>query len=234
MHPHVQKLLEVQQVDQKIAQLRRQQESVPRETAQRETRLSAARQAAEDAARGLQQAELRSREVDLSVKQSDEELKNLELKLNTIKNNAEYQAILFQIESVKKERSAVEDEGVQILEQMDTLKSAADQTKATLEEEERVFKEFQVEAQKLLEEKQTEVEKISTGRDKLLEGVPPELLEEYERLFAVRDGLAVCAVEAQFCQGCYTNITMNDLAKLSGGRAVVQCGSCQRILYLPV
>ena len=71
-----------------------------------------------------------------------------------------------------------------------------------------------------------------TGRDAVLKGVPPEMLEEYERLFAVRDGLAVCAVESQFCQGCYTNITMNDLVKLSGGRLVVQCGSCQRILYL--
>lgn len=234
MHPHVQKLLEVQQVDQKIALLRRQQESVPREAAQRESRLAAARQAAESSARSLQQAELRSREVDLSVRQSDEELKNLELKLNIIKNNAEYQAILFQIESVKKERSAVEDEGVQILEQMDALKTTSEQAKAALAEEDRVFEEFQAKAQKLLVEKQAEVEKISVGRDKLLEGVPPELLEEYERLFAVRDGLAVCAVDAQFCQGCYTHITMNDLAKLSGGRSVVQCGSCQRILYLPV
>jgi len=232
LHPHVQKLVEVQQVDQKIALIRRQQESVPRELAQRESSLESARQTAETSAQSLQSSELRSREVELSVKQSDEELKNLELKLNTIKNNAEYQAILFQIESVKKERDAVEDEGVQLLEQMDALKITSDQATAVLSDEERVFQEFQVKAQTVLAEKQVEMEKISDGRDALLEGVPPELLDEYERLFAVRDGLAVCAVEARFCQGCYTNITMNDLAKLSGARSVVQCGSCQRILYL--
>jgi len=232
LHPHVKKLLELQQVDQKIAQLRRQQESVPRESAQRESKLEAVRHAAADSARSLQVAELRSREVDLAVKQSDEELKNLELKLNRIKNNAEYQAILFQIESVKKERSAVEDEGMRLLEQMDVLKTASDRARTTLADEERVFEEFRVKAQHLLAEKQVEIERVSSGREGLLEGLPPELLEEYERLFAVRDGLAVCAVEGQFCQGCYTNITMNDLAKLSGGRSVVQCGSCQRILYL--
>ncbi len=232
MHPDVQKLLAVQKVDQKIALLRRQQDSVPRESAQRESKLEAGRQATENSARNLQSAELRSREVELSLKQSDEELKNLELKLNTIKNNAEYQAILFQIESVKKERDAVEDEGVQLLEQMDALKNTSDQARSALAEDEEVFEAFQVKAQKLLKEKRAEIEEISNGRNALLEGAAPELLEEYERLFAVRDGLAVCAVEAQFCQGCYTAITMNDLAKLSGGRLVVQCGSCQRILYL--
>ncbi|MHC4515509.1 MAG: zinc ribbon domain-containing protein [Planctomycetota bacterium] len=233
MHPHVQKLQEVQQVDQKIARLQRQQESVPRESAERESRLEAARRAAETSAEKLQTAELRSREVELSVKQADEELKNLELKLNTIKNNAEYQAILFQIESVKKERGTVEDEGVQILEQMDALQENSKLAQSALEQEERVFEEFQVKAKQILAEKQAEIQEISGGRDAALEGVPPELIEEYDRLFAVRDGLAVCAVESQFCQGCYTNITMNDLAKLSGGRSVVQCGSCQRILYLP-
>ncbi len=232
MHPHVQKLLEVQKIDQKIAQLRRQQESVPRETAEREGRLEAARRAAKTSAQSLQTAELRSRELELSVKQSDEELKNLELKLNTIKNNAEYQAILFQIESVKKERGILEDEGCLILEQMESLQGDSDQTRSALEEDQRVFGEFRAKAEKILEEKKAEIGKISNGRDALLEGVPPELVDEYDRLFAVRDGLSVCLVDSQFCQGCYTNITMNDLAKLSGGRSVVQCGSCQRILYL--
>ena len=159
-------------------------------------------------------------------------MENLEGKLNIIKNNAEYQAILFQIESVKKERGTVEEEGLHLLEQMDALKESSNITKTTLEEEERVFAEFQIKAKKLLAEKTAEIDEVSAGREALLEGVPPELLEEYSRLFAVRGGLAVCAVESRFCQGCYTNITMNDLAKLSGGRLLVQCGSCQRILYL--
>ena len=232
MHPNVHKLLQVQKVDQKVARLQRQQESVPRETAERQARLETSRAAAATAAEGFQTAELRSRELELSIKQSDEELKNLEGKLNTIKNNAEYQAILFQIESVKKERGTLEEEGLQILEQMEGLQIDSDQTKSVLAENQTVFEEFQAKAQKLLVEKAAEIEKISVGRDGTVEGVPPELIDEYDRLFANRDGLAVCLVDSQFCQGCYTNITMNDLAKLSGGRTVVQCGSCQRILYL--
>jgi predicted nucleic acid-binding Zn-ribbon protein len=42
----------------------------------------------------------------------------------------------------------------------------------------------------------------------------------------------VSPVEAEYCQGCYNKITMNDVARLMGASAVVRCGSCQRILYL--
>ena len=47
-----------------------------------------------------------------------------------------------------------------------------------------------------------------------------------------RQNLAVCPAENSFCQGCYNKITKNDVARLMGASAVVQCGSCQRILYL--
>ena len=75
--------------------------------------------------------------------------------------------------------------------------------------------------------------KVRAGRDALLQGIPPELVDEYTRLFVVRDNLAICAAEAKYCQGCYTQFTVNDLARLQGGKAIVRCSSCQRILYLP-
>ena len=62
--------------------------------------------------------------------------------------------------------------------------------------------------------------------------MPPDLLEEYNRLFDVRDSLAIVVAESQYCQGCYTQFTMNDLARLQGGRVIIRCSSCKRILYL--
>jgi predicted nucleic acid-binding Zn-ribbon protein len=56
-------------------------------------------------------------------------------------------------------------------------------------------------------------------------------MENYQTLFGVRGSQAVCAVESKVCQGCFTNITTNDVARLMGGSTIVTCGSCQRILY---
>ena len=77
-----------------------------------------------------------------------------------------------------------------------------------------------------------EIEEVSAGREARLEGVTPELMEEYHRLFESREGLAICEAEAQYCQGCYTQFTVNDQARLQGGKILVRCSSCQRILYL--
>jgi predicted nucleic acid-binding Zn-ribbon protein len=74
---------------------------------------------------------------------------------------------------------------------------------------------------------------VSAGRAALIDGIPPDLLAKYSTLFAVRGGVAVCAVEGDVCTGCYTSITPNDQARLLGASSIVQCGSCQRMLYFP-
>ena len=233
MHPDVKKLLEVQKIDQAIARVRRDLEALPRETALREKQLGERRRKAEERKAALTEAELASRRIEKAIQQADEEIKKLEGRLNTVKNNAEYQATLFQIESVRRERGKSEEEGLGVLDQMEGLKAAHQEAARELAEEEQVFGTFQQEALSLRGERETEMQRVSAGRSDRAKTVPPDLLDRYERLFSVRDGLAVCAVENQVCQGCYTNVTVNDLARLMGRSSIVQCNSCQRILYLP-
>ncbi len=176
--------------------------------------------------------ELRTRELELSIRQSDSEILNLNGKLGAIRNNAEYQAILFQVEAVKKERDGYEEESLGLLDKLGALEEGASKASGAVEADERVFTEFKAESEQLLAAQDAEIEKISHGRDDLVHGVPEEILDEYTRLFEVRDNLAICAAESQYCQGCFTQFTVNDLARLQGGRAIVRCSTCQRILYL--
>ncbi len=69
--------------------------------------------------------------------------------------------------------------------------------------------------------------------EKELVKIPAELVKKYERLFEARDNLAVSAVEGVTCTGCYTSIQPNLLVKLQASSCVVQCSSCERILFLP-
>jgi predicted nucleic acid-binding Zn-ribbon protein len=176
--------------------------------------------------------ELRVRELELQIRQSDAEIKNLEGKLAVIKNNAEYQAILFQIEAVKRERDTYEEETLGLLDKAGPMEEALKRAEEAVVSEEAVFQKFKTESVKLLVSQEAEIAAIACGRDALLEGIPSDLIDEYNRLFQVRENLAICRAESQYCQGCYTQFTMNDLARLQGGRAIVRCSSCQRILFL--
>lgn len=232
MHSDVKKLLEVQNIDQRVSRLNRAAEGIPRERSQRESKLEQLRLSLATSEQSKTESELRCRELDLSIRQSDSEIKNLEGKLGAIKNNAEYQAILFQIEAVKKERDISEEESLALLDRSSAMGETLEKVKAEYEGEEKVFSEFCVEADKLIVSQKAEIEEVSKGRDDKLDGVSAELIEEYERLFDTREGQAVCEAEAQYCQGCYTQFTVNDLARLKGGKMLVRCSSCRRILYL--
>lgn len=232
MHPDVRKLVEVQKVDQEIARVRKDLDSLPREQASREKKLNDLKKAAELKKNVFVEAEMEIRRLEGQVKSSDEEVKKLDGRLNLVKNNAEYQAILFQIDAVKKERSAAESEALQKMELIEGLKATAKEAQGLVAEEEKVYAAFLAEAKVLRAAREAEVAKISVGRADLIAGIPKDLLNRYERMFASRDFVAVAAVENQVCQGCYTQITRNDLAKLMGKSTIVLCGSCQRILYL--
>lgn len=232
VHPNVKKLLDLQTVDQEIVSLRRDTASLPAEEQKRKKKLDDLERVATERKDRATKAELDYRALEKAVRHSDAELKRLNERLNLVKNNAEYQATLFQIESVVRERDRTQDECLRILETVDPLKAEAAAAAAATADELKVYEGFLAEAQKLRAACEEKVAGVLQKRKVVSAGVPPELLSTYEGLFATRDNLAVCSVERGFCQGCYNKITTNDTAKLMGGATVVCCDSCQRILYL--
>lgn len=232
MHPNVKKLLELQKVDQEIASLRRDTDSLPAEEAKRKRKLDDCERTASERRDRAIKGELDSRALEKQIKQSDDEIKKLNERLNAVRNNAEYQATLFQIESVTKERDRTQDECLKLLEGLEGLKAESEAAAKVVADERTVFQQFQVEAQRLRAQVEKQVVGVVQKRKVVAEGIAVELLADYERLFATRDRMAVCPVEGGHCQGCYNKITTNQTAKLMGSSVIVQCESCQRILYL--
>jgi predicted nucleic acid-binding Zn-ribbon protein len=233
LHPEVKQLLQLQQLDQEIARIRKDLVSLPQEEHKRERRLQVVRRVHDDKKAALLDSEVKARATEKSILQADEEVKKLETRLNGVKNNAEYQATLLHIESVKRERARLEEEGVALLEQVETLRADVHKALAEATQEQKVFEQFHKEAAELRARREGEAARVAERRPGLASGLPRDLVERYEKLFQVRDGLAVCPIEKQVCQGCYTSVTTADYARLVAGTSIVQCGSCKRILYLP-
>lgn len=232
MHEHVQKLFDLQKVDLEVTSLTKDIDQLPAEQEKRKRRLDKLEQAAKEAAAILQKAEVDSRSCDSAARAADEQINKLNERLNVVRNNAEYQATLFEIESVRKDRDQMQEDGLGLLEQMDAMKATADATQKAFEEERAVFEGFLGEADKMRAERADEIAAARAKRDAAADGIPPDLLREYEGLYKTRENMAVAPVEDAYCQGCYNKITMNDVARLMGAAGVVRCGSCQRILYL--
>ena len=212
--------------------LRRDLDSLPQEEARRRKRLEELTRTLEERRSTLQKAEVLSRGLEKNIQQADEEIRKLEARLNGVRNNAEYQATLLQIESVKRERDSTQEEGLALLEKLEGQGAELHEAEAAAAAEEEVFKSFLQQAEALREKSEAALAEVMARREAKAEGIPPDLMENYQTLFGVRGSQAVCAVESKVCQGCFTNITTNDIARLMGGSSIVHCGSCQRILYL--
>lgn len=232
VHPHVKMLLDLQKVDQEISSLTKDIDLLPAEEQKRKRRLDALDLALAEKRARQQKTDLDSRALDKAVRGSDDEIKRLNERLNIVRNNAEYQATLFQIEAVRKDRDVTQDECLKLLESLEAQKAEVATAQAAADEERKVFESFLVEAEKLRASRAGAIGVARERRKAMVDGVPFELLREYEGLYKTRERLAVVLVQASFCQGCYNKITMNDTARLLGGTTVVRCGSCQRIIYI--
>lgn len=232
MHPHVKKLLELQKVDQEISSLTRDIDLLPAEEQKRKRKLDELERTLNEKKLLQQKAELDSRALDKAVRGNDDEIKRLNERLNGVRNNAEYQATLFQIEAVRKDRDVTQDECLKLIESLDVHKASVAAAQAAYDEEKKVFDEFLGEAEKLRQSRAGAVGEARGRRQAMTDGVPPDLLREYDGLYKTRQNVAVAPVQDTYCQGCYNKVTMNDVSKLMGGSTVVRCGSCQRILHI--
>lgn len=234
VHPLVKKLLDLQKVDQEIASLTKDLDSLPAEEAKRRRRLDELERAAQEKKERATKTELDARALEKGIRGSDDEIKKLNDRLNIVRNNAEYQATLFQIESVRKDRDHMQEECLQLLDAGEAQKQELTIAQAAADEERKVFDGFLAEADRLRQSRAGAIAAVRERRKATAEGIPPDQLREYEGLFATRDRQAIAAVENGYCQGCYNKVTINDTARLMGGGTIVHCNSCQRILYLNV
>ena len=94
MHPHVQKLINLQKVDLELTSLTKDLDLLPDEDAKRKRRLDRLEQASIAASAALQKSEVEARELDTSARDADAQINKLNERLNIVRNNAEYQATL--------------------------------------------------------------------------------------------------------------------------------------------
>ena len=70
-------------------------------------------------------------------------------------------------------------------------------------------------------------------RAKAASEVDDKLREEYERIAAKKGSSALAAVVGHTCQGCFMQIPTHLDHTLQGGKTLVHCPNCNRILYMP-
>lgn len=229
----IEKLLALQDRDQKLRTLRLELQAVPNEVASKQKLIA-------DSAARLELARTRAKAIEVEKKslqveaasKRDQIARYKTQQLQTRKNE-EYTALTHEISTVEKLISGIEDKELALMEEADSLApqiAAADKIHA----EEKARLEGQI---GLLREKEgnlkKRIEEVQQSRVAALEGIDEELLERYERLFETKNARAVVAVEHDVCTGCHMKITAQTSLALRSDKSVISCPQCGRLLHLP-
>ena len=232
MRESIKQLLSVQERDLELDRWRAERAVIPAEIAALKRAMEEARQVLENSKKELTRLQLvrKEREVDLESKETA--IRKHSTDLNAVKSNDAYRALMGEIEKVKEEKSALEDEILQLLEQIDQAQRAWKQSEASVKTEEngRLHQISELEAKEKSLERQ--IAQKENERNDLAAGFSKGLLDRYDQLRKGKRGTAVVPLKNEQCSGCHMRVSQNLINEVRRGQSLIACETCSRIVYL--
>jgi hypothetical protein len=227
----LEQLLILQDRAQKIRQVEAELRSLPLERKSLDSQVAAASanlEATKDRARHV---EVEKKKLELDVGTRNESITRLKTQQYETRKNDEFSAMGREIERYQNEISALEDQELELMVQADVLKAQIGaEERQTAAAKDSIAKQIAN-----LEAKQItltdRLEELKREKEELAARVEEDLLDRFNRLFASKGDAAVVALEHDVCTGCHMKITTQTAVRVRGGKEIVSCEQCGRILY---
>ncbi len=227
------KLVTLQKYDRQIIEIDSHLNGLSQQIAKDEQRLAKAREQVSDKETSLQSKKVESSRSDSDIQDSEIKYKEYSYQLMSLKDAKAYDAMKAQIEALREDISNKESMAIDLLNDIEeTEKTLAIYNEKITAEEARIQTQKDVLSQ---DESSRADEKgeLTKRRESYAAEISPEVMRSYNRLLKLPNGVALAAVEGRTCTGCYSNITLDNLEIVKMMSHLVQCGSCNRILYIP-
>ena len=150
----------------------------------------------------------------------------------SVRNPKELISLQEQVQHLKRTRKGDEDKLLDIMEQVEAMQKQVATRRKELGRVEENWRQEQRTLSREQAELRAALASLEQKRVKIEARIDGTSLELYHDLRRKRQGRAVAKVEQGMCQGCRLVLSMTELQRARMGQELVQCSSCQRILYL--
>jgi predicted nucleic acid-binding Zn-ribbon protein len=232
MSPDLERLIKLQHLESRIAEARASIAAYPQRLADADARLHEATTAVEATRQRLKDNHdaRRALEKDAAVYQA--RLAKFKDQLSAVKTNREYQAMQHEIETAQKELGAAEEKVLERMVDDDQLAIDVKQAESALTT---LRKEIEAEKKSLAEElasTEGDLQRGTEARAALVKDTAPQVMVLFEHLVKARKGVAICsATRDGLCSVCHVRLRPPVFQQIRHNDTIVQCESCQRILY---
>ena len=226
------KLVELQKLDVEIFNCKREMKEKPLLIAQLKDQFDQKKVNLKQLEDNLKSIQVEQKNKELDLKSKEELISKSDVQLSQVKTNKEYQAKLLEIESLKADKSIVEEKILGLYDVIDDVKKQLDKERSLVAGEEKKFLALKKQVEEELGQIQQKQQRYEGERRQIVPSVNPEFLSRYERILHNRDGLALVPVKNHSCGGCYMNVPDQVLNQIKMYDQLVFCEMCARLIYL--
>ena len=150
----------------------------------------------------------------------------------TIGNPRELQALQDEIGALKRRISALEDQELELMEQIEPLDAQLagfTASRSALDERGSALRAQIAEEEVAID---GQLDGVRAERDQLADGIEPDLLVEYEELRKRSGGIAIARLVGGSCGGCHLGLSAVDVDRIKklSPEAPAHCEECGRLL----
>ena len=196
-----------------------------------EARLEAARQAVVVARERLAENQSARRVVEKDVALHQGRLSRFREQAMAVKTNQEYHAVQKEIGFADGEVKTLEDRILEMMVAADDLTALVKRAEAALAAEQKAVEAEGREMVVELANLKSSLEHITAERTELVRGLNPHALAVFELVLRRRNGVGVAQARDGICLVCHVRLRPQVFNNVLRNDQIIQCDSCQRILY---
>ena len=232
MSPDLERLIQLQRLESAAAEARATMATYPQRLGDADARLNDSRQIVDAARQRLKdnQEARRVLEKDAAVYQG--RLTKFKDQLSAVKTNKEFTAIQHEIATAQADLGVVEEKVLERMLEADAIAADVKQAEAALASQQRVIDaEKKAMAEELSTVEATLAQAIA-ARAEVIASIHKRVLDLFEGIAKMRRGIGLCtATRDGLCSVCHVRLRPQVFQIVRTNDQIVQCDSCQRILY---
>jgi predicted nucleic acid-binding Zn-ribbon protein len=231
MHADLQRLIQLQELDNTADRLRKRIEEIPLANQALDTRIAQQTAVVDAVKQRIAANQSARRDIDKDLAAVQSLLSKFKNQLMEVKTNKEYQAMQKEMAHADEELSAHETKMLERMVEADGLAVELRAAEAALKSEQAVVA---AERSKLDAERAADHQQLETAlaqRSAVVGQLSSEALRTFERVALMRKGLAMAEAKDGLCSVCHVRLRPQVFNEVRRNDRLIQCESCSRILY---
>ena len=227
----IEKLLVLQDRDQKIRRIRGELAHIEPERQNLKAKATAAQAALENAKLRIMQIESARKELELEIEAKKQMIVRYANQQFQTRKNEEYRALAHEIETCKSDIFKIEDKEIDLMEQAEAAQKEVLRATQAGKDTRKLADEQEARLGAREQDLQKELSELEANREALAAAVDDGARGRYERLVRSKGENVVVGVQHGVCGGCHMKLPPQLLVTCQGEKELVGCSNCGRILY---